>query len=88
MESIASVKAIKYIYKYVYKGYNKTTMQFGRYDNEIQQYLDIHYISNCEAMWYLYLLPIQKHIPNVVCLQVHLKDQQSVVINPNGANNI
>jgi len=30
VESIALVKAIKYIYKYVYKGHDRTTMQFGR----------------------------------------------------------
>jgi len=30
VESISSVKAIKYIYKYAYKGHDRTTMEFGR----------------------------------------------------------
>ena len=51
VESIASVKAVKYIYKYVYKGHDHTTMEFGRCRDEIKQYLDAHYISSCEALW-------------------------------------
>ena len=50
IESIASVKAIKYIYKYVYKGHDRTTMKFGRCTDEIKQYLDAHYMTNCEAL--------------------------------------
>ena len=46
VESIASVKAIKYIYKYVYKGHDRTTMQFGRSIDEIKLYLDVRYISS------------------------------------------
>jgi hypothetical protein len=38
-ESIASVKAVKYIYKYVYKGHDNTTMEFGACRDEIRQYL-------------------------------------------------
>jgi Helitron helicase-like domain at N-terminus len=68
VESIASVKAVKYIYKYVYKGYDHTTMEFGRCRDEIKQYLDARYISSCEALWRLYLFDMQKQVPNVVRL--------------------
>ena len=78
VESIASVKAVKYIYKYVYKGHDRTTMEFGRCRDEIKQYLDAHYISSCEALWRLYLFGMQKQVPNVVCLQVHLYKEQGV----------
>jgi hypothetical protein len=54
VESIASVKAVKYIYEYVYKGHDRTTMQFGRSIDKIKLYLDAHYISSYEAMWHLY----------------------------------
>ena len=86
VESIASVKAIKYIYKYVYKGHDRTTMQFGRCQDEVQQYLDARYISSCEALWRLYLFHMQEQVPNVVRLQVHLENQQAVVYNPDGDN--
>jgi predicted esterase YcpF (UPF0227 family) len=49
VESIASVKAIKYIYKYVYKGHDHTTIKFGRYINEVKQYLDARYVSSYKA---------------------------------------
>jgi len=88
VESIASVKAVKYIYKYVYKGHDCTTMQFGRCQDEVKQYLDACYVSSCEAMWHLYLFPVQEQLPNVVCLQVHLKNWQAVVFNPNGEGTV
>ncbi len=36
----ASICAIKYIHKYIYKGHDCTTMQFGCQPNEVEQYLD------------------------------------------------
>jgi hypothetical protein len=50
VESIASVKAVKYIYKYIYKSHDRTTMQFGRCQDEVKQYLDARYVSSCEAL--------------------------------------
>ena len=88
VESIASVKAIKYIYKYVYKGHDRTTMEFGTCRDEVKQYLDARYISSCEAHWRLYLFAMQEHHPAVVRLQVHLPDQQPVVFNPEGGTNL
>jgi len=82
VESIASIKAVKYIYKYVYKGHDRTTMQFGRAHDEIQHYLDAHYVSSCEANWRLYFFEVQAHEPSVLRLAVHLPLQQPVVLNP------
>jgi len=82
VESIASVKAIKYIYKYVYKGHDRASMQFGRSVDEVKLYLDARYISSCEAMWRLFLFHMQKQVPNVVRLQVHLPEEQSVIFDP------
>jgi hypothetical protein len=79
IESIASIKAIKYIYKYVYKGHDRTTMEFGTCTDEVKLYLDARYISSCEAHWRLYLFNMQEHVPNVVRLQVHLPNEQAVV---------
>ena len=83
IESIASVKAVKYIYKYVYKGHDRTTMEFGTCENEIKQYLDARYVSSCEAIWRLYFFEMHERQPSVMHLQVHLPDEQTVVYNPN-----
>ncbi len=45
VECIASIKAIKYIYKYVYKGHDRTTMEFGNCEDEVKMYLDACYVS-------------------------------------------
>src|SRR5882757_6906924 len=83
VESIASVKAVKYIYKYVYKGHDRTTMQFGTAHDKIKHYLDARYVSSCEANWCLYFFEVQDHQPSILRLAVHLPQQQAVVINPN-----
>ena len=80
VESIFSVKAVKYTYKYVYKGHDCTTMQFGTAHNGIKQYLDARYVSSCEANWCLYFFEVQDHQPSVLHLTVHLPQQQPVVI--------
>jgi len=61
-------------------------MQFGRPIDEVKLYLDARYISSCEAIWRIFLFHIQKQVPNVVCLQVHLPDEQSVVFDPDDPN--
>jgi hypothetical protein len=81
VESIASVKAVKYIYKYVYKGHDRTTMQFGKATDKIKLYLDARYVSSCEAQWHLCLFEMQDHVPTVVRLQVHLPDEQPIIFN-------
>jgi len=53
-------------------------MEFGRCRDEIKQYLDARYISSCEALWRLYLFGMQRQVPNVVRLQVHLFKEQGV----------
>jgi len=35
----ASIHAVKYIHKYIYKGHNHTTMHFGCEPNKVDQYL-------------------------------------------------
>ena len=86
VESISSVKAIKYIYKYVYKGHDRITMEFGTCTDEIKQYMDARYVSSCEALWRMYMFEMQEHTPPIVRLQVHLPDEQSVVLNPATGN--
>jgi hypothetical protein len=88
VESIASVKAIKYIYKYVYKGHDRITMEFGTCSDEIKQYLDARYVSSCEAHWRLYMFAKQEHHPTIVCLQVHLPNHQPVRFNPDAVGNM
>lgn len=88
VESIGSVKAIKYIHKYIYKGHDRISMDFGRCRDEIQQYLDARFVGSNEACWRLFMFDVHREFPNVVRLQVHLPNQQYVVWNSEVEGNI
>ena len=49
VEVCASVRAVKYIHKYIYKGNDRTTVELGQND-EITQYLHGRYIGPSEAV--------------------------------------
>src|SRR6202789_4502128 len=88
MECLFSVKCFKYIYKYVYKGHDRTTMEFGRCEDEVKLYLDSRYISACEAIWRLYQFQMHEESPNVVRLQIHLPQQQMITWNAETVTNL
>jgi hypothetical protein len=56
--------------------------------DEIKQYLDARYVSSCEALWRTYQFEMQEHYPTIVRLQVHLPDEQTVIVDPATAGSI
>ena len=52
-ECVISIKSVKYMHKYIYKGHDRVTMGFGTSQDEIQQYLDARYVSAPESVWRL-----------------------------------
>jgi hypothetical protein len=88
VESIASIKAIKYIYKYVYKGHDRTTMEFGRCQDEVKLYLDARYVSACKGIWRIFHFHMHQESPPIVRLQVHLEGEQMVTWDQNLAPNL
>ncbi len=88
VECIASIKAIKYIYKYVYKGHDRTTMEFGNSEDEVKLYLDACYVSACEGCWRIYHFWMHEEKPAVIRLQVHTEDDQLVTWNNEVAENL
>ncbi|GKB91053.1 uncharacterized protein Tco_0963325 [Tanacetum coccineum] len=83
VEVCSSIVAVKYAFKYVYKGHDKQAIHLSSDDvkpvnNEIKRYQDGRYISLAEAMWRIYGFPLANMNPVVVPLQVHLPDQQQV----------
>jgi len=88
LESVFSIKSIKYIYKYVYKGHDRTTMQFGRSQDEVQLYLDARYVCSNEAYWRLAGFKTHEEVPSVYRLEVHLPQEQRVTYDPNAQPNM
>jgi len=81
VEVCASVKAVKYIHKYIYKGPDRATLEIQNV-NEIKEYVDSRYIGPVEACWHILEFPRHLEFPAVYRLPVHLKDQQTLYYDP------
>lgn len=86
LEACMSIKSVKYLFKYVYKGHdcaNIEVVQEQQLDHdEIRHYIDTRYVSPPEAFWRLseYRLHSQSHV--IVRLPVHLPDCNLVYFSP------
>ncbi|KAL3810378.1 hypothetical protein ACJIZ3_000028 [Penstemon smallii] len=80
VEICSSIKSIKYLYKYVYKGPDCVVFELrpGPDYDEVSQYVDGRWICAPEAFWKIFKFPISKIYPSVVRLQVHLPNMQQV----------
>ncbi|XP_022030874.1 uncharacterized protein LOC110931806 [Helianthus annuus] len=80
--------SIKYLFKYINKGPDITTLKVvesGNQDeqepvvDEIEKYYDCRYISACESAWRIFSYDIHYQYPAVTRLPFHLPGQQNVV---------
>lgn len=92
VEICSSIKSVKYLYKYVYKGHDCASLRLQT-DSEGQQqvtvdevdiYLNCRYVSPPEATWRLHERPLFHRSHTVERLPVHLEDQQMVYFQPGG----
>ncbi|XP_028093048.1 uncharacterized protein LOC114293217 [Camellia sinensis] len=81
VEVCVGMRCVKYIHKYIYKGYDHTTMVLGMI-NKIQQYLNARYIGPPEAAWQIFGHPLHAEMLTVVRLSLHLPGMHRVVFNP------
>ncbi|XP_053567008.1 LOW QUALITY PROTEIN: uncharacterized protein LOC128656868 [Bombina bombina] len=82
VESCVSVKSVKYLLKYVYKGYDCANISIKEHytlqHDEIQNFLDTRYVSAPEAVWKLYGFLMHHQTHTIIRLQVHLPGEQDV----------
>ena len=78
VEICLSITAIKYLFKYVYKGHDRATVEV-RNNDEIGLYLDARYISASEASWRIFHYRLHNEKPDVIQLCVHLPGQHRVL---------
>jgi PIF1-like helicase/Helitron helicase-like domain at N-terminus len=81
VECVISIKCNKYMHKYLYKGHDRTTMEFGTCRDEVKLYLDARWVGACEAFWRISMFDMHREVPNVVRLQIHLPGQQFITWN-------
>ncbi|UYV75653.1 hypothetical protein LAZ67_13000856 [Cordylochernes scorpioides] len=84
VESYASISAIKYICKYIYKGSDQSIFAVTgaqTESNEVLEYQRGRYISSNEAVWRILGFPIHRRHQMVQHLSVHLENGQRVYFN-------
>ena len=90
VEICSSIAAVKYLFKYVYKGHDCAVFKIDRVQrmgssgrtetvhnwDEISSYLDTRYVSAPEAVWRILGFPMQLKSHAVYRLPVHLPEDQ------------
>jgi hypothetical protein len=90
VEVCNNIRAIKYLFKYVYKGHDRATIEISHHNDnaiegnvvevdEIKKYLDCRYVSALEAAWCIFKFDMHERFPTVERLQYHLPNQQMVL---------
>jgi len=90
VEVCNNIRAVKYLFKYVYKGHDRVTVEISHQsDNategnvvetdEIKKYFDCRYVSALEAAWHIFKFDMHERFPTVERLQYHLPNQQMVL---------
>ena len=86
VEVCSTIKAVKYLYKYVYKGYEKISVSISHEDethsvDEVERFLSGRWVSPPEDAWRIFAFDLYDMQPLVMPLQVHLPNKQSVCFN-------
>ena len=92
VEVCSTIRSVKYLYKYVYKGSDRTMIKIAKPKtskkttkakrkerDEIKDYIDCRYISSIEAAYRLLEFSMHGRFPAVLPLMVHLPDEQYVI---------
>lgn len=81
VEICSTIKAVKYLYKYVYKGHDKIAFSIHSEEavvDEIKNFQTARWISPPEALWRIFDFILSKINPPVVTLQLHLENNNLV----------
>ncbi|XP_021764860.1 uncharacterized protein LOC110729433 [Chenopodium quinoa] len=86
VEVCSTIKAVKYLYKYFYKGHDRISYKISDMtDNkldEIEQFQSGRWVSPCEAAWRIFGFDLYDIYPPVLPLPVHLPYMQSIAVRP------
>ena len=78
VEMCNTVTAVKYLYKYIYKGWDKSVVELHGHD-EITRYENCRYVSSIEAFWRIKEnFKMHGRFPYVERLPIHVEDGQEV----------
>ncbi|PWZ30162.1 ATP-dependent DNA helicase PIF1 [Zea mays] len=84
VEACGSIKAVKYLFKYIYKGHDRASVVMrdaSKADDdvdEIKQYRDARWVTPPKALWRIYGFELSQISPPVMQLQLHLPNMHMV----------
>ena len=88
VEVCATVAAVKYLYKYIFKGNDQAMVamrQAGQGDqgddaerDEVHEFMSCRYVAAHEADWRIFKFPLFHRSPSVQQLAIHLENEQHV----------
>jgi hypothetical protein len=87
VEVCSSIKSVKYLYKHIYKGHDRTSFSVDakgnepRVINEIKQYRDARMITAIEGVYRLYGFKLFYMWPPILQMQVHLPGMHMIAYN-------
>ena len=81
VEVCASLEAVRYLYKYIYKGPDRANVRVVHQQtgDEVSMYEDMRYFGACESVWRIFGFNLYLSRPPVERLNVHLDGQMSVL---------
>jgi len=77
VEVCTSIRAVKYLYKYTYKGPDRACIEIGV--DEVTDFLDSRYVGAPEACWRILEYPLHAKSHQVMRLPVHMPKEQNIV---------
>ena len=86
VEACTSIKSVKYLFKYVYKGHDCANIEMTATNelnhDEVSTFLDARYVSAPEAFWRLSEYDLHNKSHTIIRLPIHLPDHQPVYFQP------
>ncbi|KAK9706455.1 hypothetical protein RND81_07G125900 [Saponaria officinalis] len=87
VEVCSTIQAVKYLYKYVYKGHDRISFNVApeadvSLIDEIQEYRSGRWVSPVEAIWRIYGFDLFEIHPPVMALPIHLPGMQTIQMRP------
>jgi len=89
VEIVSSIRSVKYLYKYIYKGHDAASMIIGENINkmiiydEIRDFIEARYVGPVEACWRILSKTLQEKSHAIIRLPVHLPNEHSIIIDEN-----
>ncbi|KAL6419264.1 hypothetical protein ACFW04_013994 [Cataglyphis niger] len=87
VEIVSSIKSVKYLYKYIYKGHDVAVINIEPITenviidhDEIHNYIEARYVGPVEASWRVLGKKLQAKNYTIMRLPVHLSNEQNIII--------